>query len=216
MSFYINFQEGETFKFGLQITGLDDVQRVTVAFRNQHDVLFKQFSTTDSTVGDEGDGLYSVSFSDQMSLKKSGKGFWQFEIESTSKGVVKSDPDYRYEITKSIVNRSSETPVFAVDFNKTFTWDFAAEVPALGADTETFLAAYYASTGRKTVIITAKADGDTVTHDLGGAVDAVFFGSDNNKDTTINYEYVNGNSFLIKLPVGGDSTFTGKVLCTRI
>lgn len=215
MSFYINFKEGETFKFGLQITGLDDVERVTVAFRNSHDVLFKQFSTADDTIVDEGEGLYSVSFSDQMSLKKSGSGKWGFEVESTSKGVVKSEI-YRYNIEKAVVNRSSETAVFAVDFNKTFTWNFSEEIPELGEDTEDFIAAYYASTGRKTVTLTAVADGATVTHDLGGAVDAVFFGSDNNKDVTINYTYNNANSFLIQLPVGGDSTFTGKVLCTKI
>lgn len=216
MSFYINFQEGETFKFGLQITGLDDIQRVTVAFRNQHDVLFKQFSTEDSTIGDEGEGLYSVVFTDQMSLKKAGKGFWQFEIESTSKGVVKSKPPYRYEISEAIVLRSTETAVIPVDYNKTFTWDFAAEIPELGEDTEAFIAAYYASTGRKTVVLTAVANGATITHNMGGAVDAVFFGSDNNKNSTILYTYNDLNSILIQLPVGGDATFTGKVLLTKI
>lgn len=216
MSFYINFQEGETFKFGLQITGLDDVQRVTVAFRNQHDVLFKQFSTEDNTMDDEGDGLYSVVFTDQMSLKKAGKGSWQFEIESTSKGVVKSSPSYRYEISKAVVRRDGETAITPVDYNKTFTWDFEAEIPELGEDTETFLDAYYASTGRKTVVLTAVANGATITHNLGGAVDAVFFGSDNNKNTTILYTYNDLNSILIQLPTGGDSTFTGKVLLTKI
>lgn len=213
MSFYINFQEGETFKFGLQITGLDDVQRVTVAFRNQHDVLFKQFTTVDSTVGDEGEGLYSVVFTDQMSLKKSGKGFWQIELESTSKGIVKSKPKFEYEITKAVVRRSSETAVVPEDFNKTFVWDFTSEEPTVGDLTETYLDSLIP---KKTITLSAVADGATVTHNMGSVVDAVFFGSDNNKDTTINYEYVNGNSFLIKLPVGGDSTFTGKVLCTRI
>lgn len=125
MSFNISFKEGESYKFGLQIVGIEDVERVTVSFVTAHSVLFKKFTTTDDSITDEGDGLYTVAFADQDSIKKHGIGKWQIEIESTSLGVRKSSV-YRYEVMPSVINRTTETPVVATAINQTFTWDFEA------------------------------------------------------------------------------------------
>lgn len=51
---------------------------------------------------------------------------------------------------------------------------------------------------------------------MNGVVNAFFFDSANNKDATINYEYVDVNNIKIKLPTGGDANFTGKVTLLKL
>lgn len=125
----LKFGEGESYKPAIKITGLPDtITRVEISLKTDNNLLVRKFSTVGGSITRVSDSLFTFSFTDQMTIGKSGKGTWQVEIQTPSLGVRKSRI-FPYEITKSTTNRGTETGVGASGYSQLFHWNFTPTVP---------------------------------------------------------------------------------------
>lgn len=126
----LKFGEGESYKPAVKITGLpDSITRVEISLvKEGSNTPLRKFSTVGGTIVRVNDSLYTFSFTDQITVGKSGKGTWQVEIQTPSLGVRKSRI-FPYEITKSTTNRGTETGVGASGYSQIFHWNFTPTVP---------------------------------------------------------------------------------------
>lgn len=91
------------------------------------------------------------------------------------------------------------------------------EVEELELTVSQSILAYY--TGRETVVITNKQDGDVITHNLKGRIVARFFDSNYELDQRVYIQYIDDNTVRFKTRVLEDLlniNFNGFLLCEKI
>lgn len=124
----MSFSEGESFKTLIEFVGItDSLLRVEVSCR-VNDVLLRKFTTANGSIIKISSGLYSFSFTDQMTIGRSGKGSWQIEIQTSNYGVRKSKI-FPLEIFKATTIRSTETGVSTNAYNLMMRLDFTPTTP---------------------------------------------------------------------------------------
>ncbi len=137
----MKFIEGESFKVGASLTipEGDTIVALAFEFRGPNGVLLKRFSTKNATIATISPLNYSFDFADQSTLGKSGKGYFQAEIETQLLGLKKS-PEYEYEIIKATARRTTtETPVIQSGYGAVVNIVFQAGSPTVQAFVGNFI-----------------------------------------------------------------------------